>query len=154
MIAKSLTVAAFILGLGVITACDDPEVQGKVAEVMQYGSVSAKLHCENVDFGGLCGNNPTIDLFAYRFIDGANYIKVNTEGPHAQSVAQFNSNDESLEARSKMPSTGEFSFVIEDGTITMTSGCTPSPPWTNYVSVDLSLESCTGRNIEAFGITP
>jgi hypothetical protein len=42
---KSLTVAAFILGLGVVAGCDDPEVQDKVGQVLQYGAVVAKVDC-------------------------------------------------------------------------------------------------------------
>jgi hypothetical protein len=49
MFVKSLTKAAFILGLGVVAGCDDPEVQSKVADTVQYGIVLGELECSYYD---------------------------------------------------------------------------------------------------------
>ena len=72
MIVKSLTVAAFILGLGVVAGCDDPEVQSKVTEVMEHGFVTAELDCSiyaPIDFHGTHPNR--IYFTARKMLDGS-----------------------------------------------------------------------------------
>lgn len=69
---KSLTVAAFILGLGVVAGCDDPEVQSKVAEVMEHGFVSAELVCSIYDPVDLHDAYPNRLLYsASKLLDGS-----------------------------------------------------------------------------------
>lgn len=46
MQTKSLILAAFILILGVVAGCDDPEVQDKILSVMEHGAVSAEVECD------------------------------------------------------------------------------------------------------------
>ncbi len=79
MLAKSLTVAAFILGLGVVAGCDDPEVQSKVADLMEHGSVSAELHCDLTK----TFSKPVVTLTrnhlsysAQKMVDGSCYMHV------------------------------------------------------------------------------
>lgn len=75
---KSLTVAAFILGLGVVAGCDDPEVQDKVLEILEHGAVSAELDC-TVDVTGYPGNGNIPNIIQYtasKNMDGSCFSQI------------------------------------------------------------------------------
>lgn len=76
---KSLTVAAFILGLGVVAGCDDPEVQDKVLSVLEHGSASAELKCYVDGANPVLSGQPSLARFEYtanKLIDGSCFVSL------------------------------------------------------------------------------
>jgi hypothetical protein len=63
---RTLAIAALLLTAG----CDDPAVQGKVLDVLEYGFVSAQANCSVVSENSL-GAAAILGFQATRFADGS-----------------------------------------------------------------------------------
>lgn len=154
MTGRLLSIVAFTC-LGIV-GCDDPEVQGKVADVMQYGAVTAELHCEYISTSSVCGSgSANFKLDSYLFLDGSNIIQTLSLSATASRGLQFNPRGTGFKQVTNTGSSTYNDLEIADGTLTIVTNLC-SPP-TNTVVVDLETDpspSCTGRNLEAFGIDP
>jgi hypothetical protein len=81
MIVKSLTVAAFILGLGVVAGCDDSEVEDKIASILLNGAINASAICPFTS-AGTTGNGPqpesrSATYTLTKLVDDSCFINVN-----------------------------------------------------------------------------
>lgn len=153
MHSRLLAAVAFISSLGVV-GCDDPEVQDKVESVLLHGSVEAYAHCYTATSKNLC-NGTSGQYFAfkaYKFQDGSSYLKFSRNG---QGYQQFNHRDLTIRADdlSENGSTGYFGEV-DNGYLNTRAYCSSlASEYTDSINIDANM-TCTGFNLEAFGITP
>lgn len=146
MRTRPLLVAA-ILGLGIV-GCDDPEVQEKVTNALEHGATEAELKCTNVS-AFYCSTNVTVkSLTAHRFLDGASIVRWRSI---SRDATQFNSRGENVGVTFTWGSEEVLTAYIEEGFLEIDADCNSSH---SYDSIDLSLETCTGFNLPAFGIDP
>jgi hypothetical protein len=153
MQSKSLTVAAFILGLGVVAGCDDPEVQDKVLNVLEHGMVDAYLECTNITWN-VCTPTYSDRLEINKFVDGSSYFDIKGTGTYSPTFHGFKHRGKNfLEFSFVLANGAEWTAEIDGGVLEIYSQCIGQTPPTE--SGTASLESfCTGYNLEAFGITP
>lgn len=153
MRSKLLPLVVFIF-LGIV-GCDDPEVQDKIAEMLEFGGVSAELKCTSVPFNfpTYCSSSSNVNLTVHKFIDGSNITQlqvVNGVGPYTQ----FNPRTEGVGINSFYQA-GGYRFHLELDADTGIASVVTDCPYPDEDTANLNSEgSCTGRNLEAFGITP
>lgn len=139
---KRLALVAALLSAG----CDDPAVQERVQSVLDHGAVQAELHCETL-LDGFCGpSSHWTQVDCHLFQDGSSFLKV--AGPFGVMFS-FNSFGQPIQASmSEHQSNSNGQFVIDDGDLYWESACGGGTP----DSGSEPLVSCTGFNLEAFGI--
>lgn len=153
---KSLTIATFILGLGVIAGCDDPEVQNKVADAMLHGITSASIKCGPVSghpfSETICGVSNVPELQVQLFVDGSSLINAYIHGGPLGTGFQFTPRG-NYPTLNTYNGAGPAEIYVDTttGYLHYSSGC-DSPPATGYFT--LNADNCSGFNLEAFGITP
>lgn len=149
MFAKSLMVAALLSS--VVVGCDDPEVAAKVAGVLEYGAVTAELHCPLFSVStNVCGSSPLVELDVYDLLDGSNIIQTVIINGAGQGL-QFNPRGVGFTQKLRQSSGSLATLTIDDGVLDLTTNACSAPD--NAFSVDLT-SHCSGRNLEAFGIDP
>jgi hypothetical protein len=170
---KSLTKAAFILGLGVVAGCDDPEVQDKIASALVNGVVAGEVKCTgaftryNIACTGYSvPSDPTISNFpatgtlnykAQKLQDGTCFVNWSAFGSDIGFIARSNSYANGCE----VDITNDVHVSASGGSVTVhssqvsyklqgnpTIGCDPySTPDTVF---DMNTQ-CTGFNFDVFG---
>lgn len=161
MLSKSLALAAFILNLGVVAGCDDPEVQDKVESILLHGAVQAEAYCKTNSAFSECSGQLTshTNFRAHLFQDNSSllqaYIPYNPNSDLPQ-VVQFNSRSEGIVAAHRLPNGNHlWQAEVNEGDFVIEGICTGlgNAPFTKTINIDSSM-TCTGFNLEAFGITP
>lgn len=145
-------VAALLIS--VVVGCDDPEVQDKVADVLQYGAVSAEIHCQQVRVD-LCNGAMYVNIDSHILIDGSSTMKIRTTSPGQAQGFQFNTRGQPVGMTANGTSWQSTTYQVNtsSGELTASTQCSSGID-VDSVVVDLNNESCTGRNLEAFGVTP
>jgi hypothetical protein len=145
-----MVAALLILGVG----CDDPEVEEKVADVLQYGAVSAEVTCQNMMMS-LCSTTIPTNIYAHRLLDGSTHIRVNTRGGYPSEASAFIPRNQPLYVLARDSGGNTIEYTIEGEEFTLDVACShPTIPLTETIVMNSTYFPCTGRNLEAFGITP
>jgi hypothetical protein len=146
--------ATLALGVG----CDDPEVAGKITDVLQYGAVSAQVKCAGtVDTIG-CDPSPYF-FSAHLMVDGSSVVTYKLDCSFSSArldVTRFNE-------RGQVP--GILAYPFTGGSIGAAAGggdltfdfvgsIAGSSPLDHHPTVSLTATDCIGRNLEAFGVVP
>lgn len=154
---KSLTVAAFILGLGVVAGCDDPEALSKAESVILYGATQAHISCKTNSQFTECGGqmNSHSNFQVTLFQDGSSFVRAYLPfggAVNSARISQFNPRGEDVKVEHIEPNglikwtaevvNGEY---IIDG---VCSGLNDSP-FTKILDLTSNM-TCTGFNLEAF----
>jgi hypothetical protein len=132
---------ALIGGLA-LAACDDPQVAGAAADLLQFGAVQAKVTCAGVQthLSDDCPTTGGDTYIGHRLADGSAFVSVSyltfwlgRSEPEAETMAV------------KLPAYPLDTWSVADGELRVhKDGCTD-------VVVDIETE-CTGFNLEAFGV--
>lgn len=158
---KSLKVAAFILGLGVVAGCDDPEVLDKVESVVLNGAVQAQAYCYVSGIPACSSTSYNYASFrASLFQDESLFLNINFRNGYGQDVKDsdiYRRGDE-VKVSALLPQ-GRVSdeyVILSEGELALTRFCqSTTPPDYETQLLDLSTDmTCTGFNLEAFGIDP
>jgi hypothetical protein len=159
MSVKSLTVAAALV-LG-IAGCDDPEVQDKVLSVLEHGAVQAQAHCYMPSGEPACLSTSSVStaFTVTRFQDGSTFLNIvsNLDGRTTRSSDYYKRGDavKLYQLNAGSPDPDEY-VLLEDGELTVRGYCgstTPAGYQTHILDLTADM-TCTGFNLEAFGIDP
>ncbi len=190
---RLLTVVALLTSA--VVGCDDPEVQDKVADLMEHGAAQAEVTC-NIDWsapsnGYIYDGSTKFYYSAIKLVDGScfskfcqgtaqntydklggscftNYAPRSSGGDTCTIVAPV----DKFQSTATYPyrpfkdgifakvSNGQLQVGVEDNNLTVTQNCgtTQYPSYCigpqTWFSYDITTSGCTGRNLEAFGVTP
>jgi hypothetical protein len=136
-----------LCALLLLSGCDDPDVEGRALDILQFGGMIAKVQCADVPYpaGGMSDCDPIggVTYTGHRFADGSAFVTL-SGNPVFWGRSEAEAEEmEFLFVGAITPVT----FAVAGGELTVSrAACTP-------VVVDLEL-SCTGFNLEAFGVAP
>ena len=156
MSVRSLLALATVLCFGIV-GCDDPEVEETVTSVLQHGAVKAYAYCytPQVDPLVLCNtsDNQWIAFKATLFQDGSSFFQYRRSSGF--TLTEYNRRGEPVQVNDFNPvgASPIEAAELEDGLLTSTGRCPVGSPQTNIVDVNADM-TCTGFNLEAFGIDP
>ena len=159
MSIKSLITLATVLCFGV--GCDDPEVQDTVESVLEHGAVKAYAYCYTpVGYPvSVCSppENQSIAFKATLFQDGSSFLQYRRTAGYSTSQvhSEFNPRGEPVEV-SDFNGNGMVAASLaelDSGILTTKGVCSVSSPQIDTIDVYAEM-TCTGFNLEAFGIEP
>lgn len=154
---RLLAAVAFIFGLGVV-GCDDPEVQDKVESMLLNGSVQAQASCHMPSNENACSNTShvRINFKATKFQDGSTLFVVHSDYDSRLFSATdfFKRGDDVISLRfNYAPDDNEYVF-LEEGQVSVRGYCSSLSAYqTKVLDLDNDM-TCTGFNLETFGIDP
>jgi hypothetical protein len=159
--SKLLLSIVVIFGLGVVTACDDPEVQDKVESILLHGAVQAQAYCKTDSTFSQCSGQLVshANFRAHLFQDGSSLLQTYipyTNNSDTPQLIQYNSTGESITAVHMLPNGSHlWQAEVVGGEFVVDGICTGlgNTPFTENLDIDSDM-TCTGFNLEAFGITP
>jgi hypothetical protein len=123
--------------------CDDPEVQGKALELLEFGAVQAKVVCTGVQVHlfDACGATDLGDGWyaGHRLADGSGIVTIQSR------TFVIGRSEPGAAGLSVVPTSYPLSTIsVGDGFLTVSKdGCS---------DITKDLETCTGFNLENFGV--
>jgi hypothetical protein len=150
---RKLLILSALLGLG----CDDPEVVAKVEGALVRGAVEAHVECAQLVVFTGCSNSAqsNMRLRASKLLDGSSLVSWVPNTNYYEFITQFNPRGSTVASCKNQVcielADGVGDFVGDEYDICQMAG----QSWSSGpVSGELDLSSCSGFNLEAFGVEP